>query len=299
MRSSSLRRPAALVAATVLVLGAAACSDDTTSGSGRTSTTVAVSAPTTGPLRTSTTVEGEPVESSEIYQQAGLTPDQAACVEASGIADEFVATPGADEDSPTVLESDRGRVEVPATVRTGAELERVMLAGFAADCAPFPVLDRLAMIDGAANDAVAISELLPLRLEQRRVAGATAKELDCLGTEFREAPALLASLIADPARVEAECASASRRAAWRKASLDAGLSLTSATEEERDCLTDLDDLVDLAELVDAVEAGGEVVDPEGGSSLACVDAGRRRQIALDIVAKQATFLAENLAAPGT
>ncbi|MFN8052906.1 MAG: hypothetical protein U0Q22_15780 [Acidimicrobiales bacterium] len=250
-----------------------------------------------GPVVTTTTVAGTPVSDQEIYAQAGLTPTQAACVEASGVNGDFTTTPGPSALDATVLESDAGRVAVPASVRTGTELELTMLEALASTCAPADVLGRLAAIDGAAEDAAAIGDDLPVRLFQRKAVGATAAELACIDAGFRASPARLSSLVAAPQLVEAGCASAARRTEWRRRSIDAGLGTAKATAAERACLSTNDaDLASLGVVVDAVAAGDvSQAGPQDKYSPTCVSGRRLFELAVDIVATSADFGAETLA----
>lgn len=279
MRNPRMR--VAAVLAVVVAFAAAACtgSDDARGGGD------------TGgdrPDRTTTTVSPGAVE---MYEQAGLDPREAACVAASGVEGEFTVTAGATVADPIVLESGDRRIEVPTALRTGVELERLLLGALAASCAPPSSLDRLASIDGTASDELALADDLPPYLEGRRSAGATPDELACLEAGFRAAPARLSSLAASPAAIELLCVSADRREEWRRTSLDLALSGAGATPEERACLTlSALDQAALAELViDDIATAPDAGPTEGGGAPApdapvCADAARLGELAVELLA---------------
>jgi hypothetical protein len=246
------------------------------------------------PLTTTTTIAGTPIGDAEIYAQAGLTREQGACIDASGFNGDFTATPGVGLLDPLVLTTGDKMVAVPADVRTSAELEELMLAALAEDCAPADARSRLAAIDGAAIDDAALADDLPIRLEQRKAEGATPAELACIEARFREAPTRLSSLAANPKLVESQCAPAERLAAWRHAALDAGLRAAGATDAERACLVDNPgDLVLLEAAVDAV-GSGDASGMQGASPPTCVPGDRLLELSVDITAKGADFGAETL-----
>lgn len=225
MRGAAIRAAAALTVVG-LALAAGACSDDDRGdGEG--------DAGGNRPPRTSTTLAAATVE---VFEQAGLDPRESACVGASGVDGEFTVTPGATVADPIVIETGDVRLEIPPELRTGVELERLLLGTLAASCAPASTLDRLASIDGTATDEAVIADELPPYLDARRAAGATPEELACLDAGFRAAPARLSSLAASPAAVELTCVSADRREEWRRAAVDQALAAAGASPEERACL---------------------------------------------------------------
>lgn len=281
--------------ALVVAMVAGGCSDDSTASS-VSAAGVTTAPPPVVPITTTTTIAGTPVSDAEIYAQVGLDAKQAKCVEDSGIDGQFEATPGPGLLDALVLTGDHGAmVAVPAALRTGTELEQLMLDTLAKDCAPPDLLAKLAAIDGAALDEEAITDDLPVRLVERKADGATGAEVSCLDAKFREAPARLSSLAAIPALVEVQCASAERRAAWRSAALDRGLATATASPAERSCLVaNAADQVLLSEAVDAVGSGDTSSSPIADATPTCVSADRLWQLALDVVAKGADFGAEAL-----
>jgi hypothetical protein len=292
----------------LLALAALAAAPGCSGGDDAATTTTAASAtaglttvaPSTGPIVTTTTIGGTPVSDAEIYAQAGLDPTQSACVEQSGVDGEFAATPGPTPLDALVLTADDGRmVAIPPTVRTGTELQQLMLDTFAANCAPHDLLAALAALDGAAMDSSALADDLPARLLRRRTEGATPAELTCIEAGFRAAPVRLASLGADPRAIESGCARGERRATWRRTALENGLRTAGATDAERTCLASTTgDRALLAAAVDAVAQGESPAGSAAGEpdvTPACVSMDRLQQLALDIVARGADFGAETLA----
>jgi hypothetical protein len=256
-------------------------------------------APTGPPV--STSVPGEPVSGPEAYAAAGLTPEQSRCVGASGVDDSFTATALGDGDAPdVVLEADgHSAIVVPSSVTSGVDLELRMLTSLAARCAPTETLTRLAQLEGAADDAAALDDDLPERLLQRKAVGATPNELDCIEKGFREAPALLSSLVANPRRVESACTTPARLLAWWRTSITRGLTTAGATPDEIDCLLDSPDaLAALGDTVQALSDGTAAIRPDGGVTGAggrvCLTTDRLGQVAIGVVAKQADFGAESL-----
>lgn len=289
---------ASVVAAVLALVALGGCSSDD-DGAGSSATTASpfgTVTPSTGPITTTTAVEGTPVADAEIYAQAGLTTEQGECIAASGVDDDFTATPGVGLTDPIVLTADNGKmVAVPAEIRTSTELETLLLTTLAAECAPADALTRLARIDGEAADAAALSDDLPVRMFQRRTEGATDAEVSCIEAKFREAPARLSSLAASPGLVEAQCAPAERLTDWRSTAIDSGLRTAGATDAERACLVPSEqDLALLGVAVDAVGSGEVTPDVLGTATPGCVAADRIVQLAVEIVAKGVDFGAEEL-----
>lgn len=288
---------AALLVAAVLLVG---CSSDDgdSSAAEDTGSGITTVPPSIVPLTTTTTIEGTPVSDAEIYAQVGLTVEQGACIAASGAEGEFESTPGPALTDAMVLTADTGvMVAVPATLRTSVELEQLILTTLADQCAPADLLAELAAVDGQALDDAAITDDLPVRLFHRTRDGATPTELACIEAKFREAPARLSSLAANPRLVEAQCAPAERLAAWRTAALDRGLGAAKATDVERTCLADAGSTEEqalLAAAVDAVGSGDTSGDPLTGTALICASADRLYQLALNIVALGDDFGVEPL-----
>lgn len=283
-----------LAGAVLAILMVAGCSsDDNDESSARASGAVTSVVPSTGPLRTSTTVAGDPLSDAEVYALAGLTPDQQQCVTQAGIDGDVEITSGATDPDPLVLTFDSGMVAVPPTLRTGTELEQLILETLAKDCAPTEVLSKLAAMDGAAIDEAAIADDLPVRLDQRRADGATDAERSCLDREFRAAPARLASLAANPGSVEARCVDVERRSEWRAAALLRGFLDAGVPEAEATCLaTKPGDTLLLSAAVDVVSDGNA---PDSSSVLPeCMSADRMVEVAVDLVAAEADFGAETL-----
>jgi len=260
--------------AALLVLGAAAtaCSSDEAvpdvRGRDAVSSTTAASEMTG--LGPTTTAVGDEVSDTDAYLDAGLDPNQAACVARSGVDDEFTATPGATPADPLVLESDDHRVEIPLSAVTGTDVERIMLAALAADCAPAAMLERLAVTDGAAGDAAVLDDDLPRYLEQRRSVGANEDEIACLERGFRRAPARLSSLAALPEMIELICVPPERLAQFQLTAIDRSLQAVGVSNDERLCLLSTpEDLVELRQVADALAAG----DLEGAGTATDIDAG--------------------------
>ena len=285
---------AVLVGVALVMLALAGCSSDDKDGSpAGTSGAVTSVVPSTGPLRTSTTVPGDPMSDADVYALAGLTPQQQQCLAQTGVDGEVEITPGATDVDPLVLTFESGMVAVPPTLRTGTELEQLILDTLAKDCAPPEALSKLAAIDGAAIDEAAIADDLPMRIEQRRADGATADERSCLDREFRAAPARLTSLAANPGSVEARCADAERRSEWRAAALLRGFFDAGVPEAEATCLaTKPGDTLLLSAAVEVVSDGNA---PDSSSVLPeCMSADRMVEVAVDLVAAEADFGAETL-----
>lgn len=227
---------------------------------------------------------------SEIYEQVGLDPREARCVATSGVDGDLTVTPGATYGDPIGVEADGVRVEIPPTLRTNAEVERLLQSAFAADCAPASTLDRLASVEGAAADRVAITDHLPSRLDARRAGGATDPEIACLDAGFRAAPARLSSVAAAPAIVELACVGPERRDEWWRAALDAAFAAAGAGPAERACLVASErDRLALAAVLDdgALDAGG----PEAGGAevpetAECVDPERLGELAVEMAAAE-------------
>lgn len=286
---------AAVVGGLLVAIAATACSSDDEPAADAPERSTRSSLTSIVPVVTSTTVAGTPVAESEIWAEAGLTSAQGDCIAESGVDGEFSTTLGGSPLDPMVLESDEASIEVPASVKTGADLERLMLAELAADCAPANLLDRLAVIDGAALDTAALEDDLPVRLLYRRAAGATEAELTCIEAGFRAAPARLSSLAALPEMIEAPCAPGDRLLVWRRTTIDAALTTAGATEAERSCLvTDPDDLAVLGEAIAAVESGDMSTFAEPETPPTCVSLVRITTLAVDAMANGADFGVEEL-----
>lgn len=282
MRNSTMRVAAAVAVA--VALAAVGCSSDDGTGGG----SGGAGARSERPERTTTTVSPGAVE---VYTQAGLDPRETACVAASGVEGELTVTPGETLQDPIVLEAGTTRIEVPPELRTGAELERLLLGALAASCAPPSSLDRLASIDGTASDELVVSDELPPYLERRRGAGATPEELACLDAGFRAAPARLSSLAASPEMVELQCVGVDRRAQWHRTALDLALAGAGATPEERACLSlSVLDQVALSEILSRdVAATNDAEVTEGGGAPSpddpvCADGARLGALAVELLA---------------
>jgi len=288
----------AAVVAGALVAGG--CSSDEPDRADR-SAAATTSSPSVVPLTTTTEVEGDPVSDQEVYTQVGLSPEQSACIEAAGVNGDFQVDTGATPTDAIVLTAeDSTMVAVPSTLRTGTELEQLILSTLAADCAPADLLSKLAALDGEAGDAAALTDDLPARLAARRADGATETELSCLDAAFRAAPARLSSLAASPGLIESMCAPAERRDAWRRAALDRGLATAGATVDERACVVaDVHEQLLLAAAIDAVGSGDVSANPFRDEVPACGTTDRLNEIALGVVSAGADFGAEDVAPAAT
>ena len=289
---------AALLVAAVVLAGCS--SDEESSPPADTSSGLTTVPPSIVPLTTTTTIEGTPVSDAEIYAQVGLTVEQGACIAASGAEGEFESTPGPALTDAMVLAAETGAmVAIPATLRTSTELELTILTALAGDCAPADRLAALAAVDGQALDDAALADDLPVRLFHRTRDGATPAELACIEAKFREAPARLSSLAANPRLVESQCAPAERLASWRTTALDRGLGAAEATSTERACLASPSAAADqalLAAAVDAVGSGDTSSDPLAGATPSCSNGARLYELALNIVALGDDFGVEPLRA---
>lgn len=294
-----MRRTLRFVGALATLSVLAACSSGDDSSSPDTTFGATTVASSIVPLTTTTTIAGTPVSDAELYAEIGLTPEQGACIDESGVNGDFETSLGPGPlDALTLIGDDGTMIAVPASLRTGTELEQTMLDALAKDCAPAELLAELARVDGTALDDATIADDLPVRLYQRRADGATEAELACLDAGFRAAPARLTSLAANPVLVEAPCASPERRATWRRNAFDRALSTAGAPDEERVCLMDTPaDQALLGAAVDAVGSGDTSTNPLAGTEPACAGVERMYQLAVDILASGADFGAEPIA-PG-
>lgn len=237
-----------------------------------------------------------PDDSAELMLAVGLSPDQAQCVVNSGSDGPFEVLPAPTPDGLIGLQPASGNaVAIPPALKTNGELERLLLANFASDCAPSELLDKLSALSGAIADADALEVDLPPLLARRTAQGATAAESQCIDAALRAAPARLSSFAAGTTLVELSCVSEARLAELRGRSYRPEFTKTGIPTQQIDCLVgSAADRNYLAELIEAQSSGAIAGEPNETQPLVCLNQEQLSELALKLVAQGASFGGEPL-----